>query len=347
MVILAIAILAIGPKRMVEIARTLGRATSKLRKISSEFMAIIQAELRETEASARDLVDGTVAGEAGVEGEVQATGRQAKGTVESLKEEIGLASLQAELRETERAAREFMEKVAQEDEEEEEQGLAAAEEAPEEAEPEAERAKPADTTAPEQALPEQVSGEPEALTALEAAEEPRETPGTALILASSRGEPAEPAGEEAPAIEPAATEAAAPEDVPEEQPVPQVADGTGSELQEAVPETTVATRPAPESEPGETEAGAQEDSGGQIAEPEPAFEASDWSPVAVSEGQEGAEPPVAAEDAKPPGDAEVPEEQPLSPEEEARVHEAVARAAGLIEPDQTEAEKADENDRQE
>lgn len=45
-VILVIAILMIGPKRLMEIIRAIGRITAQMRKLSSEFMGTIQTELR-------------------------------------------------------------------------------------------------------------------------------------------------------------------------------------------------------------------------------------------------------------------------------------------------------------
>lgn len=44
-VIIIIAILLIGPKRMVEVTRTIGRVTSQLRRFSSEFVSTLQAEV--------------------------------------------------------------------------------------------------------------------------------------------------------------------------------------------------------------------------------------------------------------------------------------------------------------
>ena len=52
-VILMIAILLLGPRRMAEITRTIGRVTAQLRKISQEFTAGIQAELMEIEKQER------------------------------------------------------------------------------------------------------------------------------------------------------------------------------------------------------------------------------------------------------------------------------------------------------
>jgi len=64
-VILVIALLLIGPKRMVELARTLGRVTGQLRKMSSEFTASIRAELLNTEREARQALENVVRDEPG------------------------------------------------------------------------------------------------------------------------------------------------------------------------------------------------------------------------------------------------------------------------------------------
>jgi sec-independent protein translocase protein TatB len=61
MFILIIAILVVGPERMVEMARSFGRLSRQLRKMSNEFTNTIQAELsateRETRESIGDVVD--------------------------------------------------------------------------------------------------------------------------------------------------------------------------------------------------------------------------------------------------------------------------------------------------
>jgi len=50
--VLIIAILVAGPKRMVEIARTLGQYSRQLRDMSREFTTAIQAEIQATEEEA-------------------------------------------------------------------------------------------------------------------------------------------------------------------------------------------------------------------------------------------------------------------------------------------------------
>jgi Sec-independent protein translocase protein TatA len=58
-VVLIIAILVAGPQRMVEIARTLGRASRQLRDLSREFTLALQSEIqaadKETGESGPDL----------------------------------------------------------------------------------------------------------------------------------------------------------------------------------------------------------------------------------------------------------------------------------------------------
>lgn len=50
--VLIIAILVAGPKRMVEIARTLGQFSRQLRDLSREFTTALQAEIQATEEEA-------------------------------------------------------------------------------------------------------------------------------------------------------------------------------------------------------------------------------------------------------------------------------------------------------
>ncbi|MGD2143658.1 MAG: twin-arginine translocase TatA/TatE family subunit [Anaerolineae bacterium] len=78
-VVLVIAILVAGPKRMVEIAGTLGRMSRQLRDLSREFTTALQAEIqateRETARAGTDLrevredVEGMLAGSAEAEPE--------------------------------------------------------------------------------------------------------------------------------------------------------------------------------------------------------------------------------------------------------------------------------------
>lgn len=52
--VLIIAVLVAGPKRMVEIARTLGRLSRELRDMSREFTTALQAEIETAEAEASE-----------------------------------------------------------------------------------------------------------------------------------------------------------------------------------------------------------------------------------------------------------------------------------------------------
>jgi Sec-independent protein translocase protein TatA len=56
MAILAIAILVIGPARMVTFARTIGRVLRRMRSISGEFLGSLQEELSETEEETRAAI---------------------------------------------------------------------------------------------------------------------------------------------------------------------------------------------------------------------------------------------------------------------------------------------------
>jgi sec-independent protein translocase protein TatB len=116
-VIVIIAVLAIGPRRMVQLARSLGRTAGKLRRMSSEFMALINAELRETGEGAQQVVKGVTAGAGEFEGQVQATGEEVGETVRQLRQEIG--SLRAELEAAALEARAFIKREAQAVDEEE------------------------------------------------------------------------------------------------------------------------------------------------------------------------------------------------------------------------------------
>jgi len=58
-VILVIAILMIGPKRMVQIVRAIGRITGQMRRLSGEFLGTIQAELRTIEQETSQAVGGS------------------------------------------------------------------------------------------------------------------------------------------------------------------------------------------------------------------------------------------------------------------------------------------------
>ena len=98
-VIMIIAILLVGPKRMVEIARAIGQMTSQLRRLSTEFTSTLQAEvLTHSEAEGKEEAEG--------EGEARET---AGGILHSLTEPF--ISLRDELQATGRETREALENI--------------------------------------------------------------------------------------------------------------------------------------------------------------------------------------------------------------------------------------------
>jgi len=116
-VILVIAILLVGPKRMVEIARTIGRTTSQMRRLSGEFLNTIQAELQTTEQEARQTLENVAGGEqepvASISDEIRATEQETRQVLESIDENKREAttSIQAELQNVERETRQVMREI--------------------------------------------------------------------------------------------------------------------------------------------------------------------------------------------------------------------------------------------
>ncbi|MDY7078127.1 MAG: twin-arginine translocase TatA/TatE family subunit [Chloroflexota bacterium] len=93
LVILIIGILVIGPQRMVEVARTIGRVVSQLRKFSSEFTSTLQAEIMASEREAKQVIQDV---------ENTLTMKDVPGPI---------ASLQDELLATERETRQLLENI--------------------------------------------------------------------------------------------------------------------------------------------------------------------------------------------------------------------------------------------
>jgi len=81
MVIIAIAILVIGPKRLLEIAQTLGRLTRRGRQIWNEVMKTIQAELQETKEAVEQVAEGS----SDLTAEIKATEREAGEAIGGIK----------------------------------------------------------------------------------------------------------------------------------------------------------------------------------------------------------------------------------------------------------------------
>lgn len=117
--ILIIAILAVGPKRLVEIARTIGRATSQMRTLSSQFLGQIQAEIDATEQEAREALESVARGEqepiATIPEEIQATEKETREALEGIGAERQEAdtSIKAELQSLERETRQVMKEIAE------------------------------------------------------------------------------------------------------------------------------------------------------------------------------------------------------------------------------------------
>jgi Tat protein translocase TatB subunit len=117
MVILVIAILLVGPKRVVELARMFGRITGEMRRMSSEFLGTIQAELQDTEQEAREALESVAGGGASISDEVQATEQEARQALDGISEDGQVAAvsirdeLQAFQEETGRAMKEMVEGV--------------------------------------------------------------------------------------------------------------------------------------------------------------------------------------------------------------------------------------------
>ena len=81
-VIVIIAILLVGPQRMVEVARAIGQATRQMRSLSGEFLGAIREEVDSTGEEARRALEDVVEEGEGSLAELQAAGdetRQALG----------------------------------------------------------------------------------------------------------------------------------------------------------------------------------------------------------------------------------------------------------------------------
>ena len=112
-VILIIAILVVGPKRMVEVGRSIGRAASQMRRLSSEFLGTLQAEIDATQQEARQALEGIVeTGEESV-AELQAAEDETRQVLEGIGEDRRQAatSIRSELEGVERETREAMQDI--------------------------------------------------------------------------------------------------------------------------------------------------------------------------------------------------------------------------------------------
>jgi sec-independent protein translocase protein TatB len=110
MVIIAIAILVIGPKRLVQVAQTLGRLTRRGREVWNEVLKTIQAELQET----KEVVEEIAQDSSDLSAEVEAAGRETGEAIGGIKGvEESPIDVQAELKaigqETQQAMKEAAE----------------------------------------------------------------------------------------------------------------------------------------------------------------------------------------------------------------------------------------------
>ncbi len=97
--IILIAILVVGPQRMVELVRSIGRMAAQLRKFSAEFTSLLQAEV--------------------LSAEVAETGDKARKTSEDIIDGVSrpLSSIQAELLALEKETRRAVKKAMLDEEE--------------------------------------------------------------------------------------------------------------------------------------------------------------------------------------------------------------------------------------
>ena len=112
-VILIIAILVVGPKRMVEVGRSIGRTASQMRRLSGEFLGTLQAEIDATQQEARQALEGIVeTGEESV-AELQAAEDETRQVLEGIGEDRRRAatSIRSELEAVERDTREAMQDI--------------------------------------------------------------------------------------------------------------------------------------------------------------------------------------------------------------------------------------------
>lgn len=107
MVIIVIAILVVGPKRMLEIGQAVGRLTRRGRQIWNEVMKTIQAELQDTKEAVEELA----AGGSDLAAEVRATGQETNKTLQKSKAET--FDMKTELEEIGRETQQIMKEVTE------------------------------------------------------------------------------------------------------------------------------------------------------------------------------------------------------------------------------------------
>lgn len=114
-VILVIAILLVGPRRMVEIARSMGRVTSQMRSLSHDFLGAMQNELQTTEEQTLQAMNGLAKDGADLSAQVQATERETSQAIEDIEHgrAQATANIQAEIQAVERETRQALGEIAE------------------------------------------------------------------------------------------------------------------------------------------------------------------------------------------------------------------------------------------
>jgi len=85
--IIIIAILVVGPKRMVEVTRVLGRTMAQLRRFSNEFLLTLQTEVNQSShpsAAPTDVVGSIAEPIIGVQRELMAIGRETQQALQNI-----------------------------------------------------------------------------------------------------------------------------------------------------------------------------------------------------------------------------------------------------------------------
>jgi Sec-independent protein translocase protein TatA len=113
MTILIIAILVVGPKRMVEVVQTIRRFAGQLRSLSGEFTSLIQNEVQAAERRG----DQSAADAAGDQGATQDVAQGTGGDLQDIIREgvAPIASIQAELLATAQETRQAFEDIVAKD----------------------------------------------------------------------------------------------------------------------------------------------------------------------------------------------------------------------------------------
>jgi sec-independent protein translocase protein TatB len=87
-VILIIAILVVGPKRMVQIVRAIGRTASQMRQLSGEFLGAITSEIQAAEQETRESLESITAGAQETRESLESIAMGAQETIGSIPDEI-------------------------------------------------------------------------------------------------------------------------------------------------------------------------------------------------------------------------------------------------------------------